>query len=130
MYPSVFQVPLDEAVAVREPLPVAGQGRMPCTVAVVSDGSALTHRGLAGGAGSVEPVLRHWAALIHQCTGLATRSVYLATHNAEDLSTGLRGLSCDIGAVFLIHTDPAHHSAATGSNRPGRASAAWSPIER
>jgi hypothetical protein len=53
---SVLQVPFDEAVAVPEPSPVAGQGCMPCTVAVVSDGSALTHRGLAGGAESVEPV--------------------------------------------------------------------------
>jgi hypothetical protein len=57
MDPSVLQVSPDEAVAVREPLRVAGQGRMPGTIAVVSDGSALTHRGLAGGAGSVEPVL-------------------------------------------------------------------------
>lgn len=112
MYPSVFRVQSDDAVAAPEPIPVVGQGRMPCTIAVVSDGSAFTHRGLAGGAGSVEPVLRHWAALIHQCTGLAAGS-------AEDLSTGLRGLPCDIGAVFLIHTDPAHHAAATGSEQAG-----------
>jgi hypothetical protein len=116
---SVLQVPFDEAVAVPEPIPVAGQGCMPCTIAVVSDGSALTHRGLVGGAESVEPVLRHWAALIHQCTGLVARPVYLAAQNAEDLTAGLRGLPRDIGVVFLIYTDPAHYSAATESEQHG-----------
>jgi malate dehydrogenase (oxaloacetate-decarboxylating) len=117
MYRSALHVQPDETDAAPEP--VLGQGRMPCTIAVVSDGSALTHRGLAGGAWSVEPVLRHWAALIHQCTGLAARPVYLATQNAEDLSAALRGLPPDIGAVFLIHTDPARHWAATGSEQAG-----------
>ena len=75
MDPSVLQVPLDEAVAVREPIPVVGQGRMPCTIAVVSDGTALTHRGVAGGAGSVEPVLhdRHRRAPLWGSTALLTR---------------------------------------------------------
>lgn len=119
MCPRVLHVPPDEADAAPEPIPVAGHDRMPCTIAVVSDGSALTHRGLAGGAGSVEPALRHWAALIHQCTGLAARPVYVTTRNAEDLNARLRDLPRDIGAVFLIHTDPAHHVAATGSEQTG-----------
>ncbi|MGH3766694.1 MAG: hypothetical protein ACRDS0_04960 [Pseudonocardiaceae bacterium] len=127
MYPSVLHVPTDEADATAEPIPVVRQGRMPGTVAVVSVGSALTHRGLAGGAGSVEPVLRHWAALIHQCTGLAARPVYLAAGNAEDLSTGPWGLPCDIESVFLIHTDPAHHPRPPGLNRVVIAGAAPRP---
>jgi malic enzyme len=102
-----------------EPIQVVGHSGRPCTIAVVSDGSALTHRGLAGGAESVEPVLRHWAALIHAYTGLAARPVYLATHNAEDLGTGLRGLPRDIRTVFLIYTDPARYSATTGSEQHG-----------
>ncbi|HXT43726.1 MAG TPA: hypothetical protein VN748_06365 [Pseudonocardiaceae bacterium] len=119
MYPSVLHAPPDDTAAAPEPIPVVEQGPMPYTVAVVSDGSALTHRGLAGGGGSVEAVLRHWAALIHQCTGLAARPVYLAAGNAADLSIGLRRLPADIGAVLLIHTDPAHYSAATGSKQAG-----------
>lgn len=115
----VLRVQLDDTDAAPEPIPVVGRNRMPGTIAVVSDGSALTHRGLAGGAGSVQPVLRHWAALIHECTGLAARPVHLAAQNAEDLSAGLRGLPADIGAVVLIHTDPAHHPADAGSQRGG-----------
>jgi malate dehydrogenase (oxaloacetate-decarboxylating) len=119
MYPSVLHAPPDDTAAAPEPIPVVEQGPMPYTVAVVSDGSALTHRGLAGGGGSVEAVLRHWAALIHQCTGLAAWPVYLAAGNAADLSIGLRRLPADIGAVLLIHTDPAHYSAATESKQAG-----------
>lgn len=114
----VLRVQRDDAEAAPVPIPVMGHSRVPCTIAVVSDGSAL-HRGPAGGAGSVQSVLRHWAALIHECTGLAARPVYLAAQNAEDLSAGLRGLPADIGAVVLIHTDPARHPAGTGSEQGG-----------
>ncbi|MGH3814332.1 MAG: hypothetical protein ACRDUV_18085 [Pseudonocardiaceae bacterium] len=115
----VLRVQCDDTEAAPVPSPVVGHSRMPCTIAVVSDGSALTHRGPADGAGSVQPVLRHWAALIHECTGLAAQPVYLAAQNAEDLSAGLRDLPADIGAVVLIHTDPAHHPAGTRSQRGG-----------
>jgi malate dehydrogenase (oxaloacetate-decarboxylating) len=113
---SALQVQSDAAP---EPIQVVGRSRRPCTIAVVSDGSALRHRGLAGGAESVEPVLRHWAALIHAYTGLAARPVYVAAQNAEDLTAGLRGLPHDIRTVFLIYTDPAHYSATTGSQQHG-----------
>ncbi len=75
MYRSALHVQPDETDAAPEPIPVVGQGRMPCTIAVVSDGSTLTHRGLAGGAGSVEPVLRHWAATGSEQAGGSERRV-------------------------------------------------------
>ncbi|MGH3779918.1 MAG: hypothetical protein ACRDRO_04605 [Pseudonocardiaceae bacterium] len=88
---------------------------MPYAVAGVSDGSALAHQDPTSRAGSVAPALRHWAALIHEHTGLPTRPMYVAAQDAEDLSAGLRGLSPDIGVIVLICTDPAHYSAANGS---------------
>jgi hypothetical protein len=113
-----------------EPIQGVGHSRRPGTIAVVSDGSALTHRGLAGGAESVEPVLRHWAALIHAYTGLAVRPAYMAAQNAEDLTAGLRGLPRDIGTVFLIYTTRPTTRRPPGRNSTGAASAAWSPIRR
>ncbi len=93
----------------------ARQSAMPYAVAVVSDGSALAHLDPTRRAGSVKPVLRHWAALIHEHTGRLTRPVYVSAQDAEDLSAGLRGLPPDIGVIVLIRTDPAHYSARNGS---------------
>lgn len=84
-----------------EPVP-AHHGEMPYMVAVVSDGSALTDQDPISRAGSVEPALRHWAALIGERTGPVTRPVYVAAQDAEDLGAGLRGLAPDIGAIVLI----------------------------
>ncbi|MGH3825438.1 MAG: hypothetical protein ACRDRA_21770 [Pseudonocardiaceae bacterium] len=88
---------------------------MPYAIAVLSDGSALAHQHPTRQAGSVEAVLRHWAALIHEHTGLVTRPVYVAAQDAEDLSAGLRGLPPDIGVIVLTRTDPTHYSAGNGS---------------
>jgi hypothetical protein len=120
----------DEADVAAEPIQVVERSRIACTIAVVSDGSALTHRGLAGGVGPVEPVLRLWATLIHQCTGLTIRPVYVAAQTAEDLSAALRGLPSNIRVVFLIHIDPAHYAAATGSDQAGGSQRRWPLIER
>jgi hypothetical protein len=113
----------DDTHAPRHAEPVAERAAhpsdRPSVVAVVSDGSAHADRGRADQAASVEPVLRRWAALIHEQTGLVTRPIYVVGQDAEQLNTGLRGLPSDIGAIVLICTDPAHYPTGTRSAQGG-----------
>jgi hypothetical protein len=121
MYRSALHVQPDETDAASEPIPMAGQGRMPCTIAVVSDGRQRPHpsrSGRRGRVGRARPAPLGGAdPPVHRPGRPA--GVPGTTQNAEDLSAALRGLPPDIGAVFLIYTDPAHHWATTGSEQAG-----------
>ena len=89
---------------------------VPVAVAVVSDASALHHRGRRPHPASAQPLLRSYAAVVHTVTGL--RAVPLPVHaqDAGQLAARLLGeLPDDIGAIYLTHTDPARARAAQRS---------------
>ncbi|MCE7002054.1 hypothetical protein LWC34_04325 [Kibdelosporangium philippinense] len=70
-------------------------------MAVVSDGSAFTDQDIP-----VEPLLRGYAALIHESSGLPTLVRPLGVGAPQHLQATLGALSKTVGAVLLPHVTP------------------------